>query len=102
MLSNDSDNPDFMQKTVEEMESLLRRYPDLDQTEVEQVLHFLRKGPVLAIGLLTGRDNIKPQLDRFRADHLTSLSLRPKDIMVVILMMLAVIASCWLAWDAGR
>ena len=65
------------------MEGLLRRYPGLTDDEMEELLHFIRKGPALELGLISGNDELKPQLDRFRADHQGAFAIGGKEIAVI-------------------
>ena len=85
----------------ERIEALLARYPGLTDPEIHEVLLFLRKGKALEIGFLTSNEAIKPQLDRFRADHQRALSLGRRELAVAGIVMLILLAAVALLWNAG-
>lgn len=85
----------------ERVEQLLSRYPGLTDPEVHEILSFLRKGKALEIGFLTSNDAIKPQLDRFRADHARDLSIGRKELAVAGIVLLIILAAVSLLWNAG-
>ena len=86
---------------IDRIEGLLRRYPALTDDELHEVLAFLRRGSVLEVGLLTGRDDIRSQLDRFRADHKRALSIGVRELAVIAIIVVALLAVAALLWDAG-
>jgi hypothetical protein len=85
-------------KRVEEM---LARYTALTDPEIQEILLFLRKGKALEIGLLTGNEAIRPQLDRFRADHARDLAISGREFAVVGIVLLVLLAAVALLWNAG-
>jgi len=86
---------------MERVESLLKRYPGLSDDELHEVLLFVRKGPALEVGLLSGKEEIRPQLDRFRADHKRALSIGAPEIAVIAILVALLLAAVALLWDAG-
>lgn len=86
---------------LQRVESLLRLYPDIEDAERGEILHYLRRGPILDRGLLTGMETVRPQLARFRADHRKALGLQPRDYAAIGLVIVLVVALCALLWDAG-
>lgn len=86
---------------MERIETLLRRYPDLADGERDELLQFVRGGPALEIGLISGKDDLKPQLDRFRADHARALSIGVREIAVIAALVVVVVIAVILLWDAG-
>lgn len=86
---------------MERVEALLRRYPDLADGERDELFAFVRGGPALEIGLLSGKDDLKPQLDRFRADHARALSIGAREIAVIAALVIVVVVAVILLWDAG-
>ena len=85
----------------ERVEELLARYPGLTDPELHEVLLFLRKGKALEIGFLTSNEAIRPQLERFRADHARDLSLGKRELVVVGIVVLILLAAVVLLWNAG-
>lgn len=83
------------------IEALLRRYPGLTDEEMHELLQFVRKGPALEIGLISGKDELKPQLDRFRADHAQDLSIGGREIAIIAALVIVVVVAVILLWDAG-
>lgn len=86
---------------IARVSALLGRYPTLTDDEMGEVLSFIRKGPALELGLLGGDEALKPQLDRFRADHARSLSIGGKEIAVIVAIFVIVIVATILLWDSG-
>ena len=80
---------------------LLRRYPETDPDETNEITFYLKNGPILEVGLLSSIEDIQPRLQRFRADHSKAFSLRWKDYMIPALMLMAFIAVCVALSDIG-
>lgn len=77
-----------------QVESLLKRYPDLVQNERQEILLFLRKGRLRDRGLLTANQSISDELEAFRNDHDRELSLSWGEFFVIaLIIMLAVVAA---------
>ena len=58
------------------IEALLRRYPDVRDSETAEIVHFLGTGPHYDVGLLAGSDELGPKVRQVRQDH--ARSFRPK------------------------
>ena len=86
---------------IERIEALLQRYPGLTDPEVHEVLLFLRKGQVLEVGILSSNELVKPQLDRFRADHARDLAIGKRELAIVGIGLLIVLAAVAMLWNAG-
>ena len=84
----------------EQVAELLRRYPDLSDAETSEVVAFLRHGRHLEVGLLTSDTALKPELDRFMADHAHHFRLRAGETSAVLSGLVGFLAMCWLAWEA--
>lgn len=83
------------------IEALLRRYPELTDDEIQELLLFVRKGPALELGLLSGNDELKPRLDRVRADHHGAFAIGMKEIAVIAALVAVIVLAIVLLWDAG-
>lgn len=83
------------------IEALLRRYPGLTDDEMGELLLFFRKGPALEVGLLTGNEELRPQLDRFRAENARALSIGARELAIIAVLIVIVLAVVALLWDAG-
>jgi hypothetical protein len=86
---------------IERVEALLTRYPALTDGEIHEIILFLKRGTALDNGLLTSIDGIKPQLDRFRAEHARALSIGTRELAIVGIVMLILLAVVALLWNAG-
>jgi hypothetical protein len=86
---------------LERVEELLRRYPDIAAEESGEILHFLKKGTALEIGLLSGNDDLRPALDAFRAAHARDLSLGMRELLIVAAIVVLTVVACALLWDWG-
>jgi len=86
---------------LDHIEALLARYPALTEHEIHEILLFLRKGKALEIGFLTSNEALKPRLDRFRADHARDLSIGKRELAIVGIVMLILLAAVALLWDVG-
>lgn len=83
------------------IEWLIGRYPDIAPAERSEILDYLRNGPSLDTGLLTGAEAIKPQLDRFRGDYADQLGLGRKHYAMIGVMLVMLAALVALLWNAG-
>jgi len=86
---------------IERIEKLLQRYPALTDGEMHEILMFLKKGPALEIGLLTGNDGIRPALARFRTDHARSLEPSGREIAIILAIIAIVVAAATFLWNWG-
>lgn len=83
---------------LRQIEQLLVRYPDIAAPERGEILHYLRKGPGLDTGLLTGIEEIKPKLDRFREDHRDQLGLGIREYAAVAVFLAVLAGLVILLW----
>jgi len=83
------------------VEGLLARYPDVTRDEAADILHFIKKGSFLEVGLMSGDERLAPQIERFRADHADSFSLGVRDWASVALIVAGLLIVCALLWNAG-
>jgi hypothetical protein len=83
------------------VEDLLSKYPYVDAAEAAEILHFMKKGPPLEVGLMTTVDSLKQPLDAFRRDHARHFELGLKDYLLAAAVVIALIAICVLLNDSG-
>jgi hypothetical protein len=88
--------------TRDQAADLLQRYPHVSDAEVKLILTFLRKGRHLDVGMITGDDALKPQLDRFMADHAKHFRLGFFEGTRVVAAMAAFLGLCWLVWETVK
>ena len=75
--------------TREQVADLLSRYPRVSDAEARLILRFLRSGRHLDVGMLTGDEQLKPQLDLFMAET-----------AAVVATIAGFLVACWLVWEA--
>lgn len=80
---------------------LIGDYPDIDRSEAEDILHFLKKGPAIDNALLSSAEDIRPQLERFRADHCKELGPRLRTYAIMATLVALFVIAVILLWDAG-
>jgi hypothetical protein len=88
--------------TREEVADLLYRYPHVSDEEAKLILGFLRKGRHLDVGILTGDEMLKPQLDLFMTDHKKQLGVGFFEGSAVVTAILGFLAICWLVWETMK
>ena len=86
---------------LEHIQDLLSRYPDIADSEQEEILKYLKKGPPLDTALLSTVERIRPQLARFREDHRRHFALGAKEYILVAVLLAALVALFAFLWDAG-
>lgn len=79
---------------------LLERYPEISKKEVKQILHFLRNGRHLDVGLLTADERLSHKLDAFMSVHGKELRVGFTETAAVIGGIVAFLTVCWLVWEA--
>lgn len=80
---------------------LIGDYPDIDRSEAEEILHFLKKGPAIDNALLSSADDIRPQLERFHADHRKELDPGLRTYAILTTLIALFVIAIILLWDAG-
>ena len=88
-----------LQLTREQVADLLARYPHVSDAEAKLILTFLRNGRHLDVGMITGDDALKPQLDSFMADHRTHFRVGFLEGSGVIAAIAAFLGLCWFVWE---
>jgi hypothetical protein len=83
----------------ERVSGLLSRYPKLSEQEVREILHFLRTGRHLDVGLLTSDEAIRPKLDAFMEEHKSHFRLGFGEGTLVTGAIVALIVLLWIAWE---
>ena len=85
----------------ERVEQLLGRYPDINLEESGEILRFLKKGPLLEVGLLSSDERLKPRLDRFRSDHARHFALGAQGLVTAAVIIVAIVIVSALLWNLG-
>jgi hypothetical protein len=84
----------------ERVSDLLSRYPAISQSDVREILTFLKTGRHLDVGLLTSNDRIRPKLDQFMDDHKSHFRVKLGEGVLLISGIIAFLAIAWLIWEA--
>ena len=85
----------------ERVEHLLGRYPDINLEESAEILRFLKKGPLLEVGLLSSDERLKPRLDRFRSDHARHFALGARGLVTAAVIIATIVIVSALLWNLG-
>ena len=85
--------------TREQAADLLARYPRVSDSEAKAIVAFLRKGRHLDVGMLTGDEALKPQLDSFMNDHGKELRLGLGEATAAIVGIGGLLFLCSLIWE---
>jgi len=83
------------------IEGLLGRYPDIDDTETNQILYFFKHATALETALVTCNDKIRSNYHKFCEDHPRVFCLGPRDYMFVAIIFISIIISTYFLWNAG-
>ena len=81
------------------VEALLRRYPETSAAETAEIIHFLKKGPLFDVGLVTGNDELKPTVERIRREHRAEFSLGLREYAIVAAIVIALIVVGAILWN---
>jgi hypothetical protein len=84
-----------------EIEELLAKYPNLNDEENSKILEFLTNAPGLETALLTCNEDIRSQLESFKADHRSELGFGPKEYLLLACILISIAITVYLSWDAG-
>lgn len=82
-------------RTALQIESMLKRYPRLEEAELERLIELFVYLPVLDQALLTTNDHIAPKLAVFLQDHERRLK-APRARLLTILALPGILAACLL------
>lgn len=94
---NAATDPEWFGETV----AILSRYPEIAESDRQDVLRFLRKAPALDNALLTCVSEVQAQLAAFRQDHRRDLEPGSRAYALLVVAVLALVAICILLWDVG-
>jgi len=88
--------------TREQAADLLARYPQVSDSEAKAIIGFLRHGRHLDVGILTGDDALKPQLDAFVKDHGKHLRLGVGEATAAVVGIAGFLFVCSLLWEVVK
>lgn len=94
-LTQSVDSPRPYRTDREQVTQVLMRYPSVSSEEVEQVVHYLRTGRHLDVGLLTSDERIRRNLDRFMADHKHRFRVKWHEAATVMIILTLPLAAIW-------
>lgn len=85
--------------TRDRVAELLKRYPHVSETDRKEILHFMKEGRHLEVGLLTANDHVRPQLKAFMEDHKRHFELNAFDVLRGVTVVGSIVMLCWLVWE---
>ena len=88
--------------TREQAADLLFRYPRVSEAEARLILGFLRNGRHLDVGMVTGDERLRPQLDSFMDDHGKHLRVGFGEATAVIAAIAGFLLACWFVWETVK
>ena len=71
------------------MEELLQRYPDISQEETQDLLKFLKSGPHVDVGLVTGEDSFRDKIRQIRTRYAAEFRLKAHETILFIALICA-------------
>ena len=83
----------------EEAGGLIKRYPNLSETELARLINLYREFSALDMALALSDEELAPGLDRFSAEHRSKI--RPPFRHYAALLLYAVLTVIGLAWAAS-
>jgi hypothetical protein len=83
----------------ERVSGLLARYPRVSGEEAREILHLLRTGRHLDVGLLTSDEALRPKLDAFMEEHKAHFRVGFGEAAAVIAGIVAPMIVLLLAWE---
>jgi hypothetical protein len=90
---------DAAMPTREQVTDLLCRYPKVSDAEARLIVRFLRTGRHLDVGMLTGDEALKPQLERFMDEHGKHLRVGASETAAVVATIAGLLLACWIIWE---
>ena len=88
-----------VRSTRDRVASLLKRYPNVSDSDRKEILRFMKEARHLEVGLLTANDNVRPQLDAFMEDHKKHFRLDAVDVLRAVTLIGAIVMVCWIVWE---
>lgn len=67
-------------------QELLRLYPGTTDDETAEIRHFLTKGRILEVGLVSGSDEFRDKVAAFREEHDRHFRLKPRELLGFLLI----------------
>ena len=68
------------------IEGLLRRHPKTSEAETKEIITFLATGNHLDVGLVSGNDEFRDKVARFRGEHSSHFRLKLHEVALFLLV----------------
>ena len=81
-----NDNNLGNRKGRQEIEDLLRRYPNIGEGDTARIRNFLATGSHMDVGLVAGNDELKDKVIAFRKQHRRQLGLKFHEIVIFLVI----------------
>lgn len=98
--ANTIDQSDSHKKS--RVKDLLERYPNTSREENDEILNFLKNGPILDIGNLKGDETVRYKIAAFEEAHQKTFRTTPMEIVVLLFIFVIVALVCSMLWDVAR
>jgi hypothetical protein len=86
-------------RPLDEARELIRRYPNLSETELARLINLYRELSALDMALMLSDERLGPKLDRFSADHRSRIRAPFRHFAALVGYAVAAIAA--VAWAAA-
>ena len=70
--------------------------------ENDEILNFLKNGPILDIGNLKGDETVRYKIAAFEEAHQKTFRTTPMEIVVLLFIFVIVALVCSMLWDVAR
>lgn len=86
---------------INHVASLLRAYPDLPESEIEEIARFLRSAPILDQGMLSSQPDMPQRITRFRKEQRSFFTWTAKEVVTVVGILAILCATIVMLWDSA-
>lgn len=103
-MNKDTNTSDLQSESLKKarIKDLLERYPNTSRDENDEILAFLKNGPILDIGNLKGDEAVRYKIAAFEDAHQKMFRTTPMEIAVLLFIFVIVALVCSMLWDIGR
>jgi DNA-binding transcriptional regulator YbjK len=82
--------------TRDRVADLIKRYPQVSDKDRKEILQFMKEARHLEVGLLTSKEELRPQLDAFMEDHKKHFQLSTFDVLRALALIGTILTVLWL------
>lgn len=67
-----------------EIEALLRRYPDIKESETAEIVHFVATGSHLDVGMIAGNDELRDKVEAVRKANPSAFRIKAHELFLFV------------------